>query len=307
MKNKLFENKISIDMEDIVDYDFPLDEPFALEIIHKGCRYDFIIRLSSSNENLICFGSGATTRNRTDSKGQPIVPPFLNRWSYYGFLDESCIAYADPTFFKDEDITLGWYVGGEDWYLKIISDIIKKICINRNIKHDNILCFGSSGGGFASIGLAALIKDSKALVNNSSFDVRDISKAHYNNLLKFLQKEFKGMSEEAIWELIKHRLNLNTLFKKLKYVPEMCIYINIASPSDFQKRMVTFTNYLFKNPYFRNNLTLQYYYETGASSKGHNALIHNNEKKVLKLFARAYLYNEKKEVDSYLKLLDCIE
>lgn len=306
MKNKLFKNKITIDMEDIIDYNFPLDEPFALEIIHNGCIYDFIIRLSSSNENLICFGSGATLRNRTDSKGQPIVPPFLNRWSYYTFLDESCIAYADPTFFKDENITLGWYVGGEDWYLKIISDIIKKICINHNIKHDNILFFGSSGGGFASIALATLIKDSKALVNNSSFDVRDISRLHYTNLIGFLKKEFNNLSEEEIWRLIKHRLNLNTLFKKMKYVPEMCIYINIDSPSDFKKRSVTFLRYLFKNPYLKNNLNLQYYYETGASTKGHNALIHNNEKKVLKLYARANLYNDKKEVDSYLKLLDCL-
>ena len=202
MLSDLIDTIIKIDMDEIISYNFPLDKPFGLEIIHNEITYDFIIRLSSNNHNLICFGSGHNSRNMRNSKNQIITPPFLNRWSYYKYFNESIIAYADPTFFRDENITLGWYVGGDEWYLKVISEIIKKICINHNINQNNILFYGSSGGGFASIGLATLIKDSKALVNNSSFDVRDITKQHYINLMTFLKNELNQKDENEIFKNI---------------------------------------------------------------------------------------------------------
>lgn len=307
MLSELVDTIIKLDINEVIDYDFPLNKPFGLEIMHNGIIYDFIIKLSSNNNNLICFGSGHNGRNVKNSKNQIKTPPFLNRWSYYKHFNESIIAYADPTFFRDEKITLGWYVGGQEWYLKVISEIIKKICINHNIHQNNILCYGSSGGGFASIALATLIKDSKALVNNSSFNVKDITDQHYKNLMTFLKNEFNQESEEKIIEKINHRLDLNCLFEKMKYVPEICIYVNIYSPLDFEKRTKLFLNRLFKNPFFKNNLTIQYYYDDTASNSGHNSTIHNNEIKIIKLFAKANLYNHENTIDSYLKLIDQLD
>lgn len=304
MLSDLVDTIIKINMDDIIGYNFPLNKPFGLEIIHNEIIYDFIIKLSSDNQNLICFGSGHNGRNMRNSKNQIMTPPFLNRWSYYKHFNESIIAYADPTFFRDDYITLGWYVGGNEWYLKTISEIIKKICINHNINQNNILFYGSSGGGFASIGLATLIKDSKALVNNSSFDVKDITKQHYINLMIFLKNEIGQNDENKILKNINHRLNLNCLFKKMEYVPEMCIYVNISSPLDFKNRTKLFLKDLFENPFFKNNLTLQYYYDPTASNNGHNSTIHNNEIKIIKLFSKSNLYNHEKTVDSYLKLVD---
>ena len=123
MLSDLIDNIIKIDSDEIFNYPFPLDEPFGLEIIHNGNIYDFIIRLSSNNDNLICFGSGHNGRNMKDHKNELIKPPFLNRWSWYKYFEESVIAYADPTFFRDEKITLGWYVGAQEWYLKITGYI----------------------------------------------------------------------------------------------------------------------------------------------------------------------------------------
>ena len=120
MLSDLVDTIIKIDMEEIIDYEFPLNKPFGLEIIHNGIIYDFIIKLSSNNHNLICFGSGHNGRNMKNSKNELITPPFLNRWSYYKYFNESIIAYADPTFFRDDKITLGWYVGGNDTYYKSI-------------------------------------------------------------------------------------------------------------------------------------------------------------------------------------------
>lgn len=307
MLSDLIDNIIKIDIEEIFNYPFPLDEPFGLEILHNGNIYDFIIRLSSGNDNLICFGSGHNGRNMKNHQNELIKPPFLNRWSWYKYYDESVIAYADPTFFRDEKITLGWYVGGHEWYLKIISQIIQGICENRNIQQNNILFYGSSGGGFASIALATLMPESKALVNNSSFNIFDITEQHYINLINFLEKEF-NLPENEIIEKIKYRIDLNELFLRECYVPQLDIYVNSSSPLDVNNRVNPFLKKLFKNPYFKNNLNIHSYFDPDASNEGHNSRIHNNEIKIINFFVKSNLYNGNVEdVDSYLKILDQLE
>ena len=178
MANNLSNTEIHLKIDEIEDFKFPQDKDFKLKVTHNNVEYDFVVKLSSRNKNLIAFGSGAFSRDRTTSSGKLIKPPYIHRWSWHKYFDESFIAYADPMFYLDDELTLGWYVGEKDWYLEIISKIIEKICINQNSSHNNILFFGSSGGGFSSIGLSCLIKDSKALVNISSISVRDISEQH---------------------------------------------------------------------------------------------------------------------------------
>ena len=179
----------NLTLNEIETFNFPLNKEFKLKVTHNNVEYDFVVKLSSKNKNLIAFGSGAFSRDKTTRSGKLINPPYIHRWSWYKYFDESFIAYADPMFYLDEKLTLGWYVGTKDWYLEIISEIIKKIAMNHNISNKNMLFFGSSGGGFSSIGLACLIKDSKALVNISSFSVKDITEQHYINLINVLKKK----------------------------------------------------------------------------------------------------------------------
>lgn len=56
--HSLVDNIIKIDIDEIEDYDFPLDQAFGLQIIHHDELYCFIIRFSSQNKNFICMGPG---------------------------------------------------------------------------------------------------------------------------------------------------------------------------------------------------------------------------------------------------------
>lgn len=77
------DNIIRLSINEIKDFDFPKDELFLLEIIEKGVKYEFLINLSSSNDNLICFGSGGRKKS--------LKPPIFQRYSWRKYFDESLI------------------------------------------------------------------------------------------------------------------------------------------------------------------------------------------------------------------------
>ncbi len=299
MKN-LVDKVIELDYDDVENYNFPLDEPFGLEVNYKGIKYCLIIRLSSNNKNLICCGPGAHGRAVETSEGKYKQPPFIHRWSWYKYFDESFIAYADPIFFYDEQITLGWLVGDKDqWYLETLSEIIKKICKNQNIYSNNVLFYGSSGGGFTSIGLGALIKGSKVLVNNSQMNILNYHEFHINNLFRILLKEYPGLTKNQIIRRFGYRLDVVKLFRKEKYVPPITYYVNAESDDDFYNHCIPFINDIKKLPFFNNDLTIHFYREIKDST--HGPLPIQKSVDVIKEFVKTYLYNEEESKSNKLK------
>ena len=102
--------KVQLDYNDLDSYNFVLDEPFKLEVDYDNVKYDFVVRFSSINKNLICCGPGAHERNQTTSDGILIFPPYFDRWSWYKYFDDSFIAFSDPVFYYDDEIS------GKVWY-----------------------------------------------------------------------------------------------------------------------------------------------------------------------------------------------
>ncbi len=257
--NTILKNMIKVDYDKIEGYEFPLDNVFSLQINFKNTLYHFIIRLSSKSNKMICFGPGAQSRTVKTSSGNLITPPYFHRWSWYEYFDESFIAYADPTFFYDNTITLGWFVGDKnEWYLKSLSKILKKILTNQNIKNENTLFFGSSGGGFVSIALGTLIKNSKVLVNNSQFFILNFEQFHINNLFRLLRKSF-CLNDEEIISKIEYRLNIIELFKKENYVPKITYYVNLYSKNDINNQFLPFIKDITTLNIFEQDLNIHLY------------------------------------------------
>ena len=286
----LVSNVVRLEFDEVESYVFPLDEAFGLEVMYEGIKFCFIINLSSTNKNLICCGSGAQQRNRKSSKGIPISPPFFDRWSWFKYFEESFIVYSDPIFFYDDKIRLGWYVGDKNqWYLETISNIIKMIAINQGIHFSDILCYGSSGGGFASICLGTLIKESHVLVNNAQFNIMNYYKSFTEDLLRVLQNEFQGASQSEILNGIDFRLNTIDLFKKENYVPPIDYYINMKSDADLTRHCLPFIEDIKELGCFNDELTVHFYNE--EKDKPHLPLPINDSVELIKTFAKQYLYN----------------
>ncbi len=236
----LVNNILKMDIDEVSTFDFPEDELFGLEIHRNGVKYEFLIRLASANDKLICFGgSGRVNQKKYDL-------PFFQRHSWQSKFEESVIYYADPTFYIDPKLDVGWFIGTEDdWYLKTICKIIKDITKNKNIKYENILHYGTSSSGFGGVQLATMLKGSTALVGNFNYD---IFKQHVLSAIENLKKFcFNGLDEDTIVKKYGYRVNVVKLFKKMNYIPPIIYHVNAHADVDLMDQCIPFIEEIGKS------------------------------------------------------------
>lgn len=287
MQNAVDE-KIVLNYNRIDTFDFPLNKLLLITINYNNIKFDFIAYFRD-NPNLLCLGTGSQSPNKKTKDGSLVKPPYFHRWSWYDDFDENFLVYSDPSHYFSDKIHLGWYVGDKDtWYLEVISNIIKKIAKNRNVTNNNILFYGSSGGGFAAIGLGALIKDSNILVNNAQFFVMNYQAWGVNRLFDLLNQYFPTYTREEIYQEIKYRLNHIELFKKIKYVPNIHYYVNVNSNEDINNQCIPVLKELFNLDYFKNDFDIHFYH----NPHGHDPLIKKKTLQIIKKFTKDYLYND---------------
>jgi hypothetical protein len=251
-----------LSIEELKYIELPLDELFSLQINHNDVKYEFLIKLSSHNKNLICFGSGAY-------EPEKLSPPIYYRHSWHSQLEESVINYNDPTLYVNPKIRLGWGVGrNEEWYLSVIAKIILIISKKMEIKNKDILFFGSSGGGFTSIILSTLIRNSQAMVNHPQFFCNKW-KGHFEKVINFC---FDDLDSETILTKYGYRFNVIELFNREKYMPPITYLINIDSKLDTQYQLIPFINSLNSFKYFNPFNILVY-----QNDNEHNGLLNMDE------------------------------
>lgn len=292
--HKLVDNLIELKLDEIESYQFPLDQPFGLEIKHKGALFYLILKLASDNKNLICFVPGAFRRDRVNSKGELIEPPHFSRATWYKYFDESVITCADPMIFLDDEIKVGWMIGEKDhWYLETLSVIIQKIAKNQNVINDNIMFYGSSGGGFVSICLATLIKNSKVAVNNAQFSLEKYWKNTFHKAIDVVAPTFEGMTRDEIIKKISYRLNIIELFERENYAPYLTYYANVKSEKDITVHSISLIQDHYKQNQFQG-LNIIYYSEDSKPTP-HHPINRQASLKIIELYAKNNLYNIKPE------------
>lgn len=304
---RLVDNLICLEMDEIESFNFPADEPFALEIMHRDRLFYFIIKFSTQNKNFICFAPGANNRDQKTSSGDLKIPPFFTRWKWHQHFDESTIAFADPMLFLGDEMKLGWFIGEKDhWYLETLSKIIEKLAVNQKVTNDNILFYGSSGGGFVSVCLATLIRDSKLLVNNAQFFVMNYYPRLVNLALDAIVPSFDGLTKDEVIDEIRYRIDTTELFKRQKYSPHITYYVNVKSQFDMTNQAMPLVLRYYEMDEF-NGLDVSYYCQD--SKAPHNPLPSDTSIDLIKDYAKKNLYNgngksqilQKKEEDKNMK------
>lgn len=291
--DNLIKNNIKLNFNELSSFEFPLDEPFGLQVMYNDTIYCLVIRFSSNNKNLICTGPGAHERD-TILNGELLKPPFFDRWSWYKYFDESFIAYADPMLFYDEEIKIAWLIGNkEHWYLKDLSEIIEELCKNQNINHNNILFYGSSGGGYTSVVLGTLIKNSQVLINNSQLFVLNYWEYMVDAVFDMLYDTFDGLDKNEIIQKIKYRLDVIELFKKENYAPFITYYVNSESEPDVTNHGIPFIKKIHKLKQF-NGLNVIYYRE--IKEFPHTPMASNQTIRIIKEYCKNFLYNSSDDV-----------
>ena len=139
--------------------DFLSDGGSIYDIVWDRVHYKFFVYYKPDSSQSVIFGTGNIGQH---------PDPYFARITWAHELPCTAIYYSDPTSYKPP-CTLGWGYGTNDrWYLKDIAALLEKILAKLGIPVSNTLFYGSSGGGFTSIMLAAMLR-SRATVINPQF------------------------------------------------------------------------------------------------------------------------------------------
>ncbi|MGU5579556.1 DUF6270 domain-containing protein [Aeromonas hydrophila] len=182
-KNKCFTNADKIiSISDIYEQDTPLSEQGVYKIsFNKNMFLDvYSSGLSTEKQILVCF-NGAVS-NRIEKK-----PPFFSGKNIQKEFNLPIISISDPTLSLDNSLPLAWYAGNHiDQELPIkISELLDALA-NKN--DAELILFGGSGGGFATLIQAGLIQAKfKCLVWNPQTDISKYSKRF---VLKYISSAF---------------------------------------------------------------------------------------------------------------------
>lgn len=152
-------------------------------------EYDFLFS-TGQKDRLFVFLSGDAPRHK-------FQPPVFQRWSWAKTVPGHFLAISDPILKLSDDIGLGWYIGTQDRDpTETLVSLIAKTASSVGVTAQNIYFYGSSGGGFAALRLAARIPESTAIVINPQIVVTDYAS---RGVQRFLDRHFGGLNRsEAI-------------------------------------------------------------------------------------------------------------
>lgn len=233
---------INIAYEDLDTFEIPMDYKFGLCVNLRETKYEFLVHFKSNTEKVLCLGAGAMADDTTHDTRRP----FFHRHSWT--FDASSIWYNDPTRYLNLDSKGSWGVGTtEDYFLKNIGDIVVKLMNRLNLKSENLIFYGSSMGGFTSLQLATMVKDSTALADIPQLEFQN--HVSYNRVKPYC---FPGLSDEEIWSRFKHRFDVVEMMKKENYIPHAIIVFN-CSNRDINTQYLDFIKKINEFPKIKNN------------------------------------------------------
>ncbi|NYS26472.1 hypothetical protein HUK65_15915 [Rhodobacteraceae bacterium 2376] len=144
----------------------PQEAPCLFHETRDGLRFDYLWHPRPGSGRLFVLFSGMMNRK----KG--MVPPVFQRWSWADHFPGHCLYVSDPFLHLDDRVELAWYAGTAacDPMVQII-ETARKIAAPLGIPAQEIYGYGSSGGGFAALRLAAMMDGANAICINPQTDV----------------------------------------------------------------------------------------------------------------------------------------
>ncbi|WP_433847449.1 DUF6270 domain-containing protein [Acinetobacter proteolyticus] len=157
--------------------DFSKEEVSFKDVV-DGYEFSAYLYQKKDTDKLFVVLNGALDKDRKSSN-------IYHRWSWNNMFDGSVLYIADPTLFKYKEANLAWYIGDKNnQFHEFVKDFILKIASKLHIDQNQLVLYGSSGGGFASLKLAGMIGNGALAVTiNPQVKVFDYVKKHVDEYL----------------------------------------------------------------------------------------------------------------------------
>lgn len=296
---ELVDEVIEVPYDELESFEFPVGYPFGVITYFNNVKYEFLVHLKEDSERIIFCGSGALNPNRDNDRSRP----HLNRWSWSHKFSESIIYYNDPTLYIHDDIWSGYGIGTiDDYYLENMANMFLMFAKNLGCSNKNMLFYGSSAGGFTSLMLSILVKESSCVCDIPQFYVNKLWSKYWPDLKR---RVFIGMDEDEILSKYGYRINVIEMMKKEKYIPNAILILDCTVDRDYDSQYVHFFEDLRTLPFEGNlnnlKLIINGKFEGHAPIGMYETLsIVKNSKYILNMNDHKFLTNN--EYSEYLEL-----
>ncbi|MCG6112935.1 MAG: hypothetical protein MEQ74_12240 [Paracoccus sp.] len=191
---------------------------------------DYYVSTGTANR-MIVFSPGFLDTNR-------FPYPYFQRMKWAQNFNETCVFLADPSLLLGST-QIGWFIGDKRvHYLPIVAEFIRKLAQSRSIPSENVTFFGSSAGGFSSIGFAAHLRGACAIaVNPQTNGLR----LHSPSQLAATLRSCLGVTDlgEAK-HMYAERFILSEMFRQVGNVPRIKIWQNFYDRYHVEHHLLPF-------------------------------------------------------------------
>ncbi|MCR6500928.1 hypothetical protein MUO32_17965 [Shinella sp. CPCC 101442] len=174
-------------------------DPAIYTLTQGRYKIDFLWRPAPGKQRLFVFFSGDAQRSKRQ-------PPVFQRWTWAEQMQGHCLFISDPSLYLSNDLGLAWYAGTEDFdpVLPII-EVVSAIAKTVGVEHRNIVSYGSSGGGFASLRFGSMMPEIAMVAINPQITIVNY---HKSSVKKYLMTCWGTGDREAAQEKFAPRLDL---------------------------------------------------------------------------------------------------
>lgn len=166
--------------------------------------------------------------------------PYFQRMKWAEDFEETCIFLADPTLLLG-NTQIGWFIGDKKThYLPTVAKYLGSLAKSHSIPPQNITFFGSSAGGFSSIGLAAHLRGARALAVNPQTNALRLHSP--SQLAATLRSCLEINDLDEAYRKYAGRFVLSEMFRQLGNVPRITIWQNFYDRYHLEHHLIPFIN-----------------------------------------------------------------
>lgn len=223
-------------ISDVQRFSIAYDKPMVYHLKDWSFQNHFFTNFKSSANSLTVMLHGAIDRTKK---------PFPNyqRWSWSADIHNSVLVLNDPTLL-DNKLRIGWWQGDKDTYpLPDACKFIRLVLDELGFTSQQLMFYGSSAGGFASLMMAGHFRGSTALVNNPQTNCLAYRQRKVTRLLK---QKFAGAPKDVLFDEDPTRFSVAHFYESINYIPAITYYQCIEDSHHYENHFQPFVQTIYK-------------------------------------------------------------